>query len=90
LWSTATTWCSASRFLPSTKIARCRGDATSSAAAAAAASAASELALRGLHNTGFSKSDVRRAEDHVSHRRVANGDEVDVQDLLRGAIAVLT
>jgi hypothetical protein len=49
-----------------------------------------ELALRGLHNMGFSKSDVRRAVDHVSQRRVANGDELDVQDLLRGAIAVLT
>jgi hypothetical protein len=39
---------------------------------------------------GFSKSDARRDVDHVSRRRVANGDEVDVQDLLRGAIAVLT
>jgi 5-methylcytosine-specific restriction endonuclease McrA len=49
-----------------------------------------ELAMRGLHNMGFSKSDARRAVDHVSHRRVANGDELDVQDLLRGAIAALT
>ncbi|MDB5221096.1 MAG: hypothetical protein JWO86_9023, partial [Myxococcaceae bacterium] len=49
-----------------------------------------ELALRGLHNMGFSQSDARRAVDHVSHRRVANGDELDVQDLLRGAIAALT
>ncbi|MEA2750820.1 MAG: hypothetical protein QOI41_4963, partial [Myxococcales bacterium] len=49
-----------------------------------------ELAVRGLHNMGFSKSDARRAVDHVSQRRVANGDELDVQDLLRGAIAALT
>jgi hypothetical protein len=49
-----------------------------------------ELALRGLHNMGFSKSDARRAVDHVSQRRVANGDALDVQDLLRGAIAALT
>ena len=49
-----------------------------------------ELALRGLHSMGFSKSDARRAVDHVSQGRVANGDELDVQDLLRGAIAALT
>jgi 5-methylcytosine-specific restriction endonuclease McrA len=49
-----------------------------------------ELAVRGLHNMGFTKSDARRAVDHVSQRRVANGDEVDVQALLRGAIAALT
>ncbi|MEA2749576.1 MAG: hypothetical protein QOI41_3719 [Myxococcales bacterium] len=49
-----------------------------------------ELALRGLHNMGFSKSDARRALDHVSHRRAANGDELDVRALLRGAIAALT
>jgi hypothetical protein len=49
-----------------------------------------ELALRGLHNMGFSKTDARRAVDHVSQRRVANGDALDVQDLLRGAIAALT
>jgi hypothetical protein len=49
-----------------------------------------ELALRGLHNLGFSKTDARRALDHVSQRRVANGDALDVQDLLRRAIAVLT
>ena len=49
-----------------------------------------ELALRGLHNMGFTKSDARRAVDHVSQRRVANGDALDVQDLLRGAIAALT
>ncbi|MDB5217236.1 MAG: hypothetical protein JWO86_5163, partial [Myxococcaceae bacterium] len=49
-----------------------------------------ELAVRGLHNMGFSKSDARRAVDHVSQRRAANGDELDVQDLLRGAIAALT
>ncbi|MDB5219286.1 MAG: hypothetical protein JWO86_7213 [Myxococcaceae bacterium] len=46
--------------------------------------------MRGLHNMGFSKSDARRAVDHVSQRRVANGDELDVHDLLRGAIAALT
>ncbi|MDB5712603.1 MAG: hypothetical protein JWL96_4673, partial [Sphingomonas bacterium] len=49
-----------------------------------------ELALRGLHNMGFSRSDERRAVDHVSKCRVENGDELDVQDLLRGAIAALT
>ncbi|MDB5218709.1 MAG: hypothetical protein JWO86_6636, partial [Myxococcaceae bacterium] len=49
-----------------------------------------DLAVRGLHNMGFTKSDARRAVDHVSQRRVANGDELDVQDLLRGAIAALT
>ena len=49
-----------------------------------------ELALRGLHNLGFKKSDARRAVDEVSHRRVATGEELDVQDLLRGAIAALT
>ena len=49
-----------------------------------------ELALRGLHKMGFSKTDARRAVDHVSQRRVANGDALDVQDLLRGAIAALT
>jgi hypothetical protein len=49
-----------------------------------------ELALRGLHNMGFSRTDARRAVDHVSQRRVANGDALDVQDLLRGAIAALT
>ncbi|MDB5214144.1 MAG: hypothetical protein JWO86_2071, partial [Myxococcaceae bacterium] len=49
-----------------------------------------ELAVRGLHNMGFTKSDARRAVDHVSQRRVANGEELDVQDLLRGAIAALT
>jgi len=49
-----------------------------------------ELALRGLHNMGFSKLDARRAVEHVSQRRVANRDELDVQDLLRGAIAALT
>jgi len=49
-----------------------------------------ELALRGLHNLGFSKSDARRAVDQVSQRRVANGDPLDVQDILRGALAALT
>jgi 5-methylcytosine-specific restriction endonuclease McrA len=49
-----------------------------------------ELALRGLHNMGFSKTDARRAVDRVSQRRVANGDALDVQGLLRGAIAALT
>ncbi|MEA2748200.1 MAG: hypothetical protein QOI41_2343 [Myxococcales bacterium] len=51
---------------------------------------AMELAVRGLHNMGFSKTDARRAVDHVSQRRVANGDELDVQNLLRAAIAALT
>ncbi|MDB5216021.1 MAG: hypothetical protein JWO86_3948, partial [Myxococcaceae bacterium] len=49
-----------------------------------------ELAVRGLHNMGFRETDARRAVGHVSQRRVANGDELDVQDLLRGAIAALT
>ena len=49
-----------------------------------------ELVLRGLHNMGFRKADARRAVDHVSHRRAANGDALDVQDLLRRAIAALT
>lgn len=49
-----------------------------------------DLALRGLHNMGFTKSDARRAVDHVSQRRVASGDALDVHDLLRGAIAALT
>jgi Holliday junction resolvasome RuvABC DNA-binding subunit len=48
-----------------------------------------ELALRGLNNMGFSKPDARRAVDHVS-QRVAKGNELDVQDLLRGAIGALT
>ena len=49
-----------------------------------------ELALRGLHNLGFKKADARRAVDEISHRRVATGEELDVQELLRGAIAALT
>ena len=49
-----------------------------------------ELALRGLHNLGFRESDARRALDQVSHRRIASGDELGVQELLRGAIAALT
>jgi 5-methylcytosine-specific restriction endonuclease McrA len=49
-----------------------------------------ELALRGLHNLGFKKSDARRAVDEISHRRVATGEALDVQGLLRGAIAALT
>jgi 5-methylcytosine-specific restriction endonuclease McrA len=49
-----------------------------------------ELALRGLHNLGFKKSEARRAVDEVSHRRVATGEDLDVQELLRGAIAALT
>ncbi|MEA2751439.1 MAG: hypothetical protein QOI41_5582, partial [Myxococcales bacterium] len=28
--------------------------------------------------------------DHVSQRRVANGDALDLQDVLRGALAALT
>jgi Holliday junction resolvasome RuvABC DNA-binding subunit len=49
-----------------------------------------ELAVRGLHNMGFSKTDARRAVDHISQRRVATGDDLDVQDLLREAIGALT
>jgi 5-methylcytosine-specific restriction endonuclease McrA len=49
-----------------------------------------ELALRGLHNMGFSKSDARRAVDHISQRRVAAGVELDVHGLLRSAIGALT
>jgi hypothetical protein len=49
-----------------------------------------ELALRGLHNLGFTKSDARRAVDHLSQHRVANGDPLDLQDVLGGAIAALT
>jgi len=49
-----------------------------------------ELALRGLHNLGFKKSDARRAVDEISHRRVATGEALDLQQLLRGAIAALT
>jgi len=49
-----------------------------------------ELVLRGLHNLGFKKCDARRAVDEISHRRVATGEELDLQDLLRGAIAALT
>jgi hypothetical protein len=49
-----------------------------------------ELALRGLHNLGFRKADARRALDQVSQLRAANGDELDVQTLLRGAITALT
>ena len=49
-----------------------------------------ELALRGLHNLGFKKSDARRAVDQVSRRCVAAGQEPDVQTVLRGALATLT
>ena len=49
-----------------------------------------EVALRGLHSMGFAKPDARRALEQVSQRRVANGDALDMQDLLRGAIAALT
>jgi Holliday junction resolvase RuvA-like protein len=49
-----------------------------------------ELVLRGLHNLGFSKPEARRALDQVSQHGVANRDELDAQDLLRGAIAALT
>jgi len=49
-----------------------------------------ELAVRGLHHMGFRKTDARRAVDHVTQRRVANGDPLDVQDILRGALAALT
>jgi hypothetical protein len=49
-----------------------------------------ELAMRGLRNLGFCATDARRAVDHVSQRRVANGDALDLQDVLRGALAALT
>jgi hypothetical protein len=49
-----------------------------------------ELALRGLHNLGFKKSDARRALEEVSHRRAGTVEQLDVQELLRGAIAALT
>ena len=49
-----------------------------------------ELAVRGLHHMGFRKTDARRAVDHVAQRRVANGDPLEVQDVLRGALAALT
>jgi 5-methylcytosine-specific restriction endonuclease McrA len=49
-----------------------------------------ELALGGLQNMGFAKADARRAVEHVSQRRIANGDGLEVQELLRGAIAALT
>ncbi len=52
--------------------------------------ALADLALRALHDMGFSKSDARRAVDHISQRRVAAGVELDVQGLLRGAIGALT
>ena len=55
-----------------------------------AATEAVELVLRGLHNLGFKKCDARRAVDEIAHPRVATGEELDVQDLLRGAIAALT
>ncbi len=49
-----------------------------------------ELAVRGLHHMGFRKTDARRAVEHVAQPRVANGDPLDVQDVLRGALAALT
>jgi 5-methylcytosine-specific restriction endonuclease McrA len=49
-----------------------------------------ELALRGLHNLGFRKSEARRAVDQVSRRCSAAGEEPDVQTILRGALARLT
>ncbi|MDB5216416.1 MAG: hypothetical protein JWO86_4343, partial [Myxococcaceae bacterium] len=49
-----------------------------------------ELAMRGLRNLGFCATDARRAVDHVSQRRVANGDALDLHDVLRGALAALT
>jgi hypothetical protein len=55
-----------------------------------AATEAIELVLGGLHNLGFKKCDARRAVDEIAHRRVATGEELDVQHLLRGAIAALT
>jgi hypothetical protein len=39
---------------------------------------------------GFCAGDARRAVDHVAQRRVANGDALDLQDVLRGALVALT
>ena len=49
-----------------------------------------ELALRGLCNLGFRAADARRAVDQVSQRRIANGDPLDLQHVLRETIAALT
>ena len=49
-----------------------------------------ELALRGLRNMGFCASAARRAVDHVAQRRVANGEALDLEDVIRGALVALT
>jgi hypothetical protein len=52
--------------------------------------AVQDLAVQGLHNLGFKKTDAQRAVDHVLQTRVASGEPLVIQDLLRGAIAELT
>jgi hypothetical protein len=49
-----------------------------------------EVALRGLHNMGFAKTEARRALEDISERCAANGEALDAPALLRGAIAALT
>ena len=49
-----------------------------------------EVALRGLQNMGFAKTEARRALEDVAERRAANGEALEAPDLLRGAIAALT
>jgi hypothetical protein len=39
---------------------------------------------------GFCATDARRAVDHVAQRRVANGDALDLQGVIRGPIVALT
>ena len=62
----------------------------SSPAAAPPPTQVIELALRGSRDMGFGATDARRAVDHVAQRRVANGDALDLQDVLRGALVALT
>jgi hypothetical protein len=49
-----------------------------------------EVALRGLQNMGFAKTEARRALRDISERRAANGEALETSELLRGAIAALT
>ena len=49
-----------------------------------------ELALRGLRNMGVGASEARRAVEHAAQRHGTKGGVLDVQSLLRGAIAALT
>lgn len=49
-----------------------------------------DVALRGLQNMGFARTEARRALAEVSERCAANGEALDTPDLLRGAIAALT